>query len=81
MSSTLVPVDEPTEEALEQLSRSEGRPVIDILRSAVEDYRARALLEGASGDFARLRRDPTAWAEELEERRLWESTLGDGLTD
>jgi hypothetical protein len=30
---------------------------------------------------ARLRRDPVAWAEELEERRLFENTLMDGLED
>jgi len=31
--------------------------------------------------YARLRADPVAWAEELEERRLFENTLMDGLED
>jgi len=31
--------------------------------------------------YARLRRDPAAWAEELEEQRLWDRTLMDGLED
>jgi len=31
--------------------------------------------------YARLRRDPVAWAEELEEQRLWDKTLMDGLED
>jgi hypothetical protein len=34
-----------------------------------------------NASFARLRRDPAAWAEELEERRLFENTLMDGLED
>ncbi len=34
-----------------------------------------------NASFARLRRDPVAWAEELEERRLYENTLMDGLED
>ena len=35
----------------------------------------------ANAAYARLRRDPVAWAEELEERRLSENTLMDGLED
>lgn len=29
--------------------------------------------------FARLRKDPKAWAEELAERALWDATQSDGL--
>ena len=31
--------------------------------------------------YARLHDDPVAWAEELAERRLWDTTLMDGLED
>ncbi len=33
----------------------------------------------ATAAFQRLRDDPKAWQEELEERKLWEATLPDGL--
>lgn len=36
-------------------------------------------LEGANADYARLRRDPAAWADELTERQLWDQALLDGL--
>jgi hypothetical protein len=39
------------------------------------------LLDQANAAFARLKQDPQAWAEELAERALWESTLLDGLAD
>jgi hypothetical protein len=29
--------------------------------------------------YARLRADPEAWQEELDERRLWDTTMADGL--
>lgn len=50
-----------------------------ILDRAIEEYRRRQFLEGLRADFAALRRDPKAWQEELNERKEWDSTLGDGL--
>jgi len=43
-------------------------------RTAAEEF-----LTQLAADFAALRNRPDDWAEELEERRLWESTLADGL--
>ena len=37
------------------------------------------LLEESNRAYARLKADPAAWEEELRERGLWESTLGDGV--
>ena len=50
-----------------------------VIDQAVEAYRRRRFLEAANEEYARLRADPTAWGEELEERRLWDSTLLDAL--
>ena len=38
-------------------------------------------LAGLNEDFAALRRDETAWEDELRERRAWDATLSDGLED
>jgi hypothetical protein len=46
---------------------------------AIETYRRKCFLDGLASDFRALRDDPEAWREELEERRLWETTLLDGL--
>jgi hypothetical protein len=48
---------------------------------ALEEYRRRLFLEEANQAFAELRKDPTAWQEELEERRIWDRTLADGLEE
>ncbi len=44
--------------------------------SAEEDRRFWAQV---NADFAALRDDPDAWAENLRERALWDATLLDGL--
>lgn len=80
VSGSVVPVDELTREALEEMARAEGRPVPEVLREAVEEYRAKSLLDATNEAFERLRRDPAAWRRELEERKAWEATLMDGLT-
>ena len=36
-------------------------------------------LDAANAAYAALKNDPVAWQEELEERALWDRTLGDGI--
>ncbi|MGH2532686.1 MAG: hypothetical protein ACRDJW_10325 [Thermomicrobiales bacterium] len=46
-----------------------------------EDDRRRCIQDEANADFAAMRADSRAWAEELAERELWDRTLADGLDD
>jgi hypothetical protein len=47
---------------------------------ADSNYR-QSLLEQANEAYAKLRNNPSAWQEELNERGSWETTLSDGLED
>jgi len=47
----------------------------------LEVLRRQQFLEEANRCYARLRADDTAWKEELDERRVWEGTLADDLTE
>jgi hypothetical protein len=62
-----------------ELAKETGKSPNEVLERALDDYCRRVFLEGLSADFARLKADPEAWAEELEERKRWEATLMDGL--
>lgn len=53
----------------------------EVVARAVEELWREQLLEEINASFARLREDPEAWAQELEERRLSENTLMDDLGD
>jgi hypothetical protein len=44
-----------------------------------EERGRQALLAAIVAGYEQLAADPEAWAEELDERRVWDSTLGDGL--
>ena len=51
------------------------------LSKTEEEVRRRQFLEEVNAAYAALQEDPEAWQEELEERRLWEVTLADGLDE
>ncbi len=80
MSVTLR-VRKETHQILRELAARRGVPMTELVEEAVEHLRRQDLLRRGNEDYARLREDPEAWAEELGERKLWESTLMDGLED
>lgn len=76
-----VAVDDETLEKLAALANEIDIPVEEVLARAVERFRREHFLEMGNLEYERLRADSVAWAEELEERRLWDNTLMDGLED
>jgi hypothetical protein len=81
MSSLTVRISPQTHAKLKELAQQAGLPMPAVLDRAVDEYERRQFLEGLNEDFARLRSDPKAWAEELAERAVWDATLMDGLED
>ncbi|HTU21038.1 MAG TPA: hypothetical protein VMG10_23500 [Gemmataceae bacterium] len=76
-----VRISESTHATLRSLADEEGDTLQVVLDRAVEEYRRRLFwerVEAAAGD---LRKDSTAWQEELTERRAWDATLADGMDD
>ncbi len=76
-----VRVDEITHRRLRELAEHDRQSMPEIVARAVEAYRRRRFLEEANADFAALRANAGAWAEELAERRDWDAALGDGLRE
>jgi hypothetical protein len=54
------------------------RKMVDL---PVERLQRHRILASANAGFAAVKKLPTAWREELEERTGWEATLSDGLHD
>ena len=50
-----------------------------VLDAAIEKYRRDSFFRELDEGYARLEANPQGWQEELDERRLWDSTLSDGL--
>jgi hypothetical protein len=64
---------------LKELVEQAGKGEQEVLERALDDYRRKVFYEGLAADYAELKADPQAWEEELAERKLWETTLMDGL--
>lgn len=64
---------------LRALAGQEDIPIQAVVHKAVSAYRRKQILEQGNAAYAALRADPAAWAEEMEERQDWETTLADGL--
>lgn len=80
-TTTTVRISSQAQRTLRQLSKATGRSQAALLEEAVEELRRKRIFEEANRAFAALKADPKAWAEELEERKAWEATLGDGQAD
>lgn len=78
-TTTTVRISRETQQVLQTLAVIEGETIRGVLERAVSSYQRRAMLEEGNRAYSKLREDPEQWAEELEERRLWESTISDGL--
>lgn len=76
---TTITASEQTHRKLQSLSESLNLPVQTVLDQAIEEYRRAVLLDKLNAEYASLRADPAVWQEVLEERRLLEGTLMDGL--
>jgi hypothetical protein len=66
---------------LRQLAKETGVSMPDVLAEAIDELYRKRFLEDCNRAYARLKADPKAWQQELEERRAWDVTLGDGLED
>jgi hypothetical protein len=59
------------------LAETEGETVLEVVAKAVMGR----LWQEANAAYASLRADRTTWAEEQDERGMWDATLADGLED
>ena len=74
-------VDKETHRTLKEIAGARGIPMTELLNEVVKQMRKDEIIRQGNEDYARLRQDPKAWAEVLEERREWDCTLLDGLED
>ena len=75
----MIRVPDATHSTLRELADETGQSMQDILSEAVEDMRRRRMFELANAAYAAMRENDDEWQEELEERRLWDKALADGL--
>ena len=78
MSTITVRINKASHQALRKLAKRTGKSMSALLERAIDEYERKAFLEEVNAGFAKLRRDPKAWEQELEERAAWDIALSDG---
>jgi hypothetical protein len=79
LGSPNIRISQQSKATLRELADREGKPMQAVLDEAIEQYRRERFFRELDEGYARLQVDPQAWNQELGERRLWDSTLADGL--
>jgi len=79
MAETSIPISETTLARLRELARWAGISVQEALDQAIQDQYDRKFWEATNAGYAALWTDSAAWAEVEDQRRLWDTTLLDGL--
>lgn len=79
MSSATVRISDKSRNTLRELASKSGEPMQSVLDRIIEEHRRRVFLDEVNAAYARIRQDPEAWAEVLNERAKWDATLMDGL--
>ncbi len=79
MQSVNVRISSSSYQILKALAQEKGQTMQSLIDQALEDLRRRKMLEATNEAFAALKSNDDLWREELEERKLWEQTLADGV--
>jgi predicted transcriptional regulator len=79
MQSSTVTISSTSHHILQELAARTGESMETILEKAIEQYRRQIFLLQANQAYIALRNNPQEWEAELEERKAWDITLGDGL--
>jgi len=72
-------VSRETHERLRHLAEEQDRPMSNIADEAVRVYEREQRWRAAEIAMARLRADPDAWSDSMDELTAWDATLGDEL--
>ena len=80
MASVTVRISDKARQELRDLAQQSGESMQKVLEKAIDLYRRQVFFEQLNASVHRLQEEhPDLWQQELEERRLWEGTLADGL--
>jgi predicted transcriptional regulator len=79
MSTLTVRINPACHAKLREIAKETREPMTVVLEKAIEEYRRLRFLRRVNAEFALLRRNKSAWKQELKERAAWDATLSDGL--
>ncbi len=79
MGTTTIRVSTDTHAILKQIAREENEPMQSVLNRILQKHRREQLLHRTNEAFSELQKNSQEWAEEQQERALWDQALVDDL--
>lgn len=79
--SKLIRISDSAFEKLQKLEQETGESKQEIIEKQLEKRMRENLLKKGNEAYERLKKNPKAWQEELEERAVWQQADNDGLED
>jgi len=81
MKTTTIRVDIETYNGIKRLSEQLNQPMNKTVQDAIFEYKKKILLSKTAEAFAALKENSKLWQEEIEERKIWDNTLQDGIEE
>jgi len=77
--STTVRVNRQTYNEIKNLADKQNKNMQNIIDLAIKQYKKIQYFQELNLSFSRLKENKESWDEEKNERKMWDSTLVDGL--
>lgn len=79
MSTAIVRINSKTHKLLQEIKKDSGKTMQEIISKALEHYREIQFWNEVDEAYLKLKSNKKAYKQEIEERKLWEKTLSDGI--
>lgn len=80
-TTTTIRINKKVYKELKEIADFENETMQKILEKALEGYRTKKFFCQLNESVTRYKTSKDDWEEEIEERKLWDNTLVDGLED
>ena len=74
-----VRIDDETNQVINDMSHALSKTKKDILKDAVHQYRKIIFFKQVDEEYSELQKHEGEWTEEQQERKDWDTTVGDAI--
>lgn len=75
MKTTTIRIDKSTYNLLNEIAQNTHKSMNDLIVEMTNEYQKRNFWEKVNDSYINLKNDNKSWNEELEERKVWDTTL------
>jgi predicted transcriptional regulator len=77
--TTTIRISQETYNTVKSIAKQQNQKIQAVVEQAVKDLKKKNFFDNLNSDYAKLKVNSPAWAEEKVERAEWDAVLKDGL--